>query len=137
MNYQQLEERLLALGHNEKVAQAMVSAMATLDKYELTGDERYSIYTLFGQVGLESLESLPESILKGDWMDFDLGNVAVGDYVRIKKDAYTSESGVHHNGKVGRLLRMYGGRCTVGYIGLDTGDNMRHPVTNLESLKRV
>lgn len=136
-NYKDLEAKLTMLGHTESMVQATVSAVATIDKYDLSEDEKYAIYTLLSSSGLEALKSLPEAVAQGQWGEFDYGNVALGDYVRVKKNAYTSESGVNHNGKVGRLARMHAGKCVVHYIGLDTGDNMTHPVSNLESLKMV
>lgn len=137
LDYKDLEKKLLVLGHNEKLVSALISAVVSVDKYDLSEDEKYDLYSLLSSTGLESLTSLPDSVVSGQWVDFDLGNVGIGDYVRVKKDAYTSVSGVNHNGKVGRLSYMYGGKCVVTYIGLDTGDQMRHPVTNLESVKRV
>lgn len=137
LNYKEIEDRLKALGHDEKVVAAVVSAMVSMDKYDLSEDQKYMACSLISSTGLEALESLPEAVAKGEWREFDYGNVNIGDFVRVKKDAYTSESGVKHNGKVGRLAYMHGGKCMVSYIGIDVGDQMRHPMTNLESLKRV
>lgn len=136
-NYKDLESKLTTLGHTKNMVDATVSAVATIDKFNLTEDEKYAVYTLLSSSGLEALKSLPDAVAQGEWEDFAYGNVGLGDYVRVKKDAYTSESGVNHNGKVGRLARMHAGKCVVHYIGIDTGDNMTHPVGNLESLKRV
>lgn len=137
LNYKEVEDRLKALGHDDLVVAAVVSAMVSMDKYGLSEDQKYMVFSLLSSTGFEALESLPDAVAKGQWVDFDYGNVSIGDYVRIKKDAYTSESGVKHNGKVGRLAYMHGGKCMVSYIGIDVGDQMRHPMTNLESLKRV
>jgi restriction endonuclease Mrr len=137
MNYKDLEQKLLAMGHTQKTADAIVSAMVSMDKYGLSDDEKHAAYSLLSDVGFEALRELPDAVAKGEWREFDLGNVTKGDYVRVKNDAYTSEDGVKHNGKVGRLADMYGGRCLIHYIGLDTGDAMRHPVRLVESLKKV
>lgn len=136
-NYKDIEHKLTALGHTEKTVKAIVSAMVAMDKVGLSEDEKYAAYSLLSGVGMDMLSSIPEAVQEGNWVDFQLGNVAVGDYVRVKKNAYTSESGVNHNGKVGRLARMHGGKCIIEYLGLDTGDSMLHPYGNLESLKRV
>jgi hypothetical protein len=69
------------------------------------------------------------------WRDFDYGNVKLGEFVRIKPDAYDSPSGVRHNGLVGILAFMNGGKCTVKYIGLASGNSQPHPMEKLDSLK--
>lgn len=136
-NYKDIEHKLAALGHTEKTVEGVVSAMVAIDKVGLSDDERYAAYSMLSNVGMDVLNSVPDRVASGEWVDFELGNVAVGDYVRVKKNAYTSVSGVNHNGKVGRLARMHGGKCTINYLGLDTGDGMLHPYGFLESLKRV
>ena len=137
LNYKELEKRLQALGHNDNVVSALVSAMVSIDKYDLSDTEKYELYSLLSATGFEAVRSLPDAVAEGKWVDFDYGNVTFGDFIRVKKDAYTSASGVKHNGKVGRLTYMHGGKCMIKYIGLDTGDDMAHPMTSLESLKRV
>lgn len=136
-HYKELETKLEALGHSEKIVQAIVSAMASIDKYGLSEDEKHAVYSLLSNIGMEALESLPEAVAKGEWVDFDYGNVQPGDYVRVKKDAYTAPSAVNHNGLVGRLSHGYAGRFVINYIGLDTGKGFPHPMANLESLKKV
>lgn len=136
-HYKELENKLEALGHTEKTVDAIVSAMASIDKYGLSEDEKHAVYSLLSNIGMEALESLPEAVAAGEWVPFDYGNVQKGDYVRVKKDAYTAPSAVNHNGKVGRLANAYGGRFTLNYIGLDTGTGFPHPMEKLESLKRV
>lgn len=137
MNYKELEKKLLAMGHTRNTTDAVVSAMVSMDKYGLSEDEKHAACSLLSDVGFEALRKLPEAVANAEWIPFDLGNVTIGDYVRVKKDAYTSEEGVKHNGKVGRLADMYAGRCMIHYIGLDTGNDMRHPVKFVESIKRV
>lgn len=136
-HYPELENKLEALGHSESTVQAVVSAMASVDKYDLSDEEKHIVYSLLSSVGMEALESLPEAVGKGEWVPFDYGNVQAGDYVRVKKDAYTAPSAVNHNGKVGRLSHAYAGRFTLNYIGLDTGKGFPHPMDKLESLKKV
>lgn len=137
MNYKELEERLLQLGHTENMTLAMVSAVVSIDKYALSDAEKYALYSLLSETGFEALRGLPEAVIKGEWIDFDYGNMNFGDYVRVKKDAYTSPSGVNHNGKVGKIFAMSGGKCTIDYVGLDTGRAMPHPWQLLDSLKKV
>lgn len=136
-DYKELENRARAMGHADDVVLAFVSAMVSIDKYDLSEGQKHDLYSLLSQAGFEALESLPEAVAKGQWVDFDYGNVKLGDYVRVKEDAYTSPSGVNHNGKVGRLVNAYGGKAQIDYLGLDTGRGMPHPFSSLESLKRV
>jgi len=82
------------------------------------------------------LDSAPE-VFDDSWADFDYGNVRFGDFVRVKTDAYDSASGARHNGLVGILAYMKGGQCSVNYIGLATGNTMKHPKEKLDSLKGV
>ena len=137
IHYKDLEKKLLAMGHDEQTARAVVSAMVSVDKYGLSEDQKYAVYSLMSVEGFAALRGLPDAVAFGTWTKFDWGNMRDGDYVRVKKDAYTAPSGVNHNGKIGRIANLYGGRCRVDYIGLDTGSAMTHPVGFLESLKRV
>lgn len=47
--------------------------------------------------------------------DVYLGQVRVGDKVRVREDAYGAEAGKIHNGKVGRILAARGGLFIISY----------------------
>lgn len=134
-DYRSLRKRYEAIGYAGIVTEALVSVAITLDKYDLTDHERDVIYTLMSEVGRERLEQLHDAVLDGDWEPFNYGNVRIGDYVRVKPDAYDSPTGIPHNGLVGKLAYMAGHRCQVKYLGEETGSTMRHPMDNLESLR--
>ncbi|HEX9136572.1 MAG TPA: hypothetical protein VF905_06470, partial [Nitrospirota bacterium] len=93
INYKDLERKLLAMGHDEKTVQAVVSAMVSVDKYGLSEDQKYAVYSLMSTEGFAALRSLPDAVAFGTWTKFDWGNTRDGDYVRVKKDAYTTPSG--------------------------------------------
>lgn len=133
--YNRLQELYSSIGFQPEIVSALVSLATVLDKHGLTEEQKQTVYTLLSEAGNESVKSVPEKVVAGEWRDFDYGNVKIGDYVRIKPDAYDSESGMKHNGRVGVLKHMAHNRCTVEYVGSDVGHSMSHPMTNLDSLR--
>lgn len=140
---QELKDKLAAIGYDgrskrdAKVVEALLSVAVTLNEYDLAEMDENVVLELLSSDGRERLKNLPDKVIKQEWRDFDYGNVKLGDYVRVKKDAYDSESGSVHNGLVGILSFMSGHRCSVNYIGLGAGRTMKHAMEKLESLKRV
>lgn len=133
--YNKLQELYSAIGMQQEVVKAMVSLAVVLDRQGLTQDQKTLVYNLLSEAGRDSLKQLPEKALAGEWKDFDYGNVKIGDYVRVKVDAYDSPSGMKHNGRVGVLKYMTHNRCTVDYVGDELGNAMKHPMEMLESLR--
>jgi hypothetical protein len=133
--YNRLQELYSSIGFQPDVVSAIVSLATVLDKHGLDEEQKQTVYTLLSEAGRESVKSVPEKVVTGEWRDFDYGNVKIGDYVRIKPDAYDSDSGTKHNGRVGILKYMAHNRCTVEYVGADVGHSMSHPMINLESLR--
>lgn len=129
--YDYFRNRFQSLGFvregDDTMIDALIAVMLTLQYFNLSGDEKEQVLRAF----LGEHHKLPE----GQWVPFDYGNVRVGDYVRVKKDAYTSDTGVKHNGLVGILRHIYAGRCIVEYVGLETGNTMTHPMDSLESYR--
>jgi hypothetical protein len=134
-DYNKLQELYTSIGMQQDVVDAMVSLAAVLDRHGLTDEQKDLVYTLLSEAGRESLKELPEKVLTGEWQDFDYGNVKIGDYVRVKIDAYDSPTGAPHNGRVGILKHMSHNRCTVQYVGTELGDAMKHPVQMLDSVR--
>lgn len=134
-DYNALGETYTALGFPAEVVSALTSMASVLDKHKLTDAQKDTVFALLSDAGRESVKDVPEKALKGEWRDFDYGNVTIGNYVRVKPDAYDSESGAKHNGRVGILKYMAHNRCTVDYVGAELGEAMAHPMTNLESLR--
>lgn len=129
-------EKLESIGYDpaSTVHRAVSDALVAIEQYNLSSSEYTSILDLVSEFGRDTLGQTPTF---GDemWKDFDYGNVVVGDYVRVKKDAYDSITGSPHNGLVGRLLNVSNRRCTVRYIGLRGSSNMFHSIDNLDSMK--
>lgn len=134
-DYLKLKTQFSALGYRSEVVTALVSIAVTLDKYDLTDSEKETVYELLSQSGREKTAILPDKLLDGNWEPFNYGNVKVGDYVRVRPDAYDSDTGRRHNGLVGILTRMSGHKCSVEYLGEATGNAIKHPMDNLESLR--
>lgn len=120
----------------DKIADAVVAVLLTLSTFDLSKDAERTVRNLLSTRAEADLGTLPHQFSEDSWQEFDYGNVGVGAYVRVKKDAYDSETGAKHNGLVGRLLFMKSGYCSVEYIGLATGNTMKHPMDKLQSLKR-
>lgn len=134
-----LRSKLEALGYNgshkddESVIQALVAVRLTLETLDLSEAARGAVLDLLTDPEWEEFPVLTEDA----WVDFDYGNVKIFSYVRVKSDAYDSDTGVKHNGLVGILTDMRGGQCTVKYLGLASRNSHRHPMNKLDSLKGV
>lgn len=138
-DHEGLRAKLDALGYNgshkddESVIQALVAVHLTLESLELSEGARGAVLDLLTAHGWKAFPETTED----SWQSFDYGNVKLFDFVRVKSDAYDSESGVKHNGLVGLLTDMRGGQCTVQYLGLASRSSHRHPMEKLDSLKGV
>jgi hypothetical protein len=141
IDYKEILEKMIVIGYDgtnsedEKIREALESMIVTLNEYNLSEEAHEVIFEILSKGGRDKLDKLP-NIKENSWEDFNLGNVPIGSYVRVKKDAYDSEHGYPHNGLVGIMNRMYGGKASVNYIGLASGITMKHPIDKLESLKR-
>jgi hypothetical protein len=134
-DYNKLEELYTSMGFRAEVVSAIVSLATVLDKQGLSDSQKQTVYRLLSDAGQESLKEVPEKVVTGEWAEFDYGNVKIGDYVRVKPDAYDSETGTKHNGRVGILKYMAHKRCNVEYVGAEGGEAMAHPMDNLESIR--
>lgn len=141
-DYDGLRSRLLSLGYSgnhsddESVIQALVAVHLTLQSFDLSEAAQSAILDLLSTAGRQQIDLLPE-VTEESWQSFDYGNVKILDFVRVKPDAYDSESGEKHNGLVGILTYMRSNRCTVEYLGLASRNSQSHPMDKLDSLKVV
>lgn len=119
-----------------QIVDALVAVFLTLDHSDLR-PEMYDVVFRFVTPEGQGALNMTKEYLDRSWQDFDYGNVKIGDYVRVKKDAYPDGTGARHNGLVGKLIDMRAGKCRVQYIGLAVENEMNHPKENLESLKWV
>ena len=135
-----LRTRLESLGYtglredDESLIQALTAVHLTLETFELSEGAREAVLDLLSANGRDALATAP-AFGEDAWRTFDYGNVKLGEFVRVKPDAYDSPSGSRHNGLVGILEHMFGGKCTVNYIGLASGNSQKHPMEKLDSLK--
>lgn len=130
-----IRARLTAIGfergnpvHDALTAVALVLGDSNLDDEQLT--------TVLDLMSSEGREAVNKAESHGDdaWRDFDYGNVRIGDFVRVKKDAFDSPIGSKHNGRVGRLVHMSNRVCTVSYLGIPTERQVKHNMNKLQSL---
>lgn len=142
-DYEELRGQLSSIGYGEEtketkaIADAVVAVCLTLSEIDLELSSMSVVLQLLNPESRTIIESWHRAHSGEMWADFDYGNTKIGDYVRIKKDAYDSVSGSKHNGLVGKLTHMRGGKCSVDYLGLAAGNSSQHPMEKLESIKRV
>ncbi len=131
-------ERVEALGHKvgSPVHSALSDALVAMDQHNLSPDELEALLDLISSSGRAEISHLPPPT-DGMWEDFNYGNVRTGDYVKVREDAYDSDTGANHNGLVGVLLRVSNRRCTVRYLGRQEFSPMQHPIDSLLSMKRA
>lgn len=140
LDHEKLIEKLSVIGYDgshpndDKIKEALLAVAVTLDSYNLPEEVEEVVIDLLTKEVRNKIEHLPD-IQEDSWENFNYGNVSVGHFVRVKKDAYDSPLGEKHNGLVGVLSYMAAGRCTVNYIGLSSGKSHKHAKEKLESLK--
>lgn len=140
MDYEQLTKNLIDAGYTEdsEIIKTIKNLSYTLDASELTETDRSIVLQLFSTKGLEQLQDSSEKQPASyKWSEFEIGNTKVGDMARVRLDAYSTESGQAHNGLVGIIESVYGGRVTLHYVGRYADIPQTHPREKLEILKKV
>lgn len=132
-----LSERIASLGYKKgsKIHEAFLSLAFVLGVYELGEEDEDVVLDLLSREGRGHVHKLPW-VGEDSWEDFNYGNVGIGDYVRVKTDAYDSDSGKRHNGMVGIMTSMSNGVASVRYLGVSPERIRRHNKRYLDSLKR-
>lgn len=140
LDHKLLQQKLEALGYDgsrprdRRVSEAMHAITITLENYELSDEESDIVLDLLSDVGRDKLARLPD-LQEDHWEDFNYGNVKLGDFVRIRKDAYDTEPGNLNNGLVGVINFASHGRFLVDYIGRSAGNSGFHAMDKLQSLR--
>jgi hypothetical protein len=140
MDFDELSKSLEQAGYtsDDQITKTVLNLAYTLDASGLSESERSIVLQLFSSRGLEQLQNLSGRIPSSyKWSDFEIGNTREGDVVRVRLDAYTTESGSQHNGLVGVIESVYAGRVTVRYYGRYADLPQVHPREKLEILKKV
>lgn len=132
-----LREILEGVGHlkGSDIHEAFLSVAMVLARYDFTEEQENTILDLLSTEGRKEINKLPYSDEEA-WENFNYGNVRIGDFVRVKPDAYDSEGGKKYNGLVGILLFMSNRVCTIRYLGLSPDKVVKHNIRYLDSLKR-
>lgn len=114
------------------VYKVLFDILTVIENANLSEEDQKTLYQLMSPEGFAEIYNVLEV---REWSEFDYGNVKVGSLVKVKDDAYSSETGKAHNGRVGFLLDISGRRCLVRYVGTRGKSEMRHPIENLQSPK--
>lgn len=140
MDFDDLSKKLELAGYDPKgeVVKTILNLAYTLDASGLSESDRSIVLQLFSSKGLEQLQNLSGRIPSSyKWSEFEIGNTREGDVVRVRLDAYTTDTGMKHNGLVGVIESVYAGRVTVRYYGRYADIPQIHPREKLEILKKV
>ena len=132
-DYESVSEKLDLAGYpvGSDIHTAVVSLFETLDAQSL-GDTQTRKTVLDVFTGLEeNADAIPGR--SSTWTEFRVGETIPGDTVRVRRDAY-SGSGAKHNGLVGRIVGIRGGRVSVQYLGRSDGVGHSHHPDFLEVL---
>lgn len=138
-DYSRLDTVLLSLGYTDEhpegalVRRGVLDVFHAIDALEAPENARKVIGDLVTSFVRGDVN---EGIARGHWEPFYLGDVELGAVVRVKSDAYSSETGAVHNGLVGYFTSAYGRRCTIRYIGRNDVVDYVHPPDKLEVLKK-
>lgn len=138
-DYTRAEAELEELGYTdervdgEQIRSAVLNVLYCLDSQELPPNTQSIVADLVGHVTRKDEEF---GGTRGVWKQFHLGDVKRGEIVRVKWDAYDSDTGSKHNGLVGVFLSALSGRCTIRYIGRKDKLDFTHPPSLLEVLKK-
>jgi hypothetical protein len=143
-NYTWLEEELSSRGYeddtdrNKKLRKIVIELFYTLDAQDPdTIEIRKTAVDLFHDLQRTESLQMRNIITDGaEWVPFYLGVAPIGTVVRVRKNAYTAESGRPHNGLVGRLIAGRGGRAIIKYIGRNDGIGHYHDPQMLEALDK-
>lgn len=131
-------DRLTNLGveTDSDLYHALCDAVVALSYWNLSESDQITALNTISEYGLSKMTSTP--IIPDDaWVPFDYGNVRPGEYVKVAPDAYSSDTGAKHNGRLGVVTEVSGHRASVRYITDPSHSLMRHPIDRLLSLKYV
>lgn len=132
-NYSDVSEKLEHMGYTEDTDthRIIVRLFETLDAESISDEQTRNVAaTVFSSL-VSDPDSVPGSLSR--WTDYQLGVTAPGDTVRVRRDAYNG-SGTKHNGLVGHIVGIRGGRVSVQYLGRNDGVGHSHHPDFLEVL---
>lgn len=139
IDYARVEAELEELGYSAEredgsaISTAVLNVLYSLEAQDLPQDSVRIVADLVSHF-MHDAEPISETL--GRWEQFTLGSVKIGSVVRVKWDAYDSETGKKHNGLVGIFLSALAGRCTIRYVGRKDKVDFIHPPKLLEVLRK-
>lgn len=117
----------------EKLSQTLWEELERINPSDEDRDKAVEIFSKVSK-GHDFKEDESDTI----WVQAKAGALIVGDYVRVKKDAFSHQPATAHNGREGRIVALRYGDIYVKYndFAPTTGMNsVRHTAESLE--KRV
>lgn len=132
-DYTNVSEQLEVIGYaaDSQIHKSVVCLFETLDAQSLKDKSTRDIVSAVFSTLAKSTEERPTRL--SEWTEFRVGETIPGDTVRVRRDAY-SGSGAKHNGLVGHIVGIRGGRVSVQYLGRSDGTGHSHHPDFLEVL---
>lgn len=138
IDYTWLTDQLDALGYsddnevNSSIKKTVVELFHTLDAQNIDAaeDKSAAVDLFHSLVADHNLFARKDA---SSWTEFNLGVTQPGDVVRVRAEAYEG-AGAKHNGLVGTISAMRGGRVLVKYTGRVDGVGHSHHPDKLEVL---
>ena len=143
MNYDFLDKVLDDLGYtpdvepNATIRRTVVELVHTLDAQNIASEtDRIAATDLFANVVRLHAEG-PKANREKEavWVPLVIGEHRPGLTARVKKDAY-GQAGAWHNGLVGTVTAIRGGRVLVQYTGRTDGIGHSHHPDKIEVLEK-
>lgn len=134
-NYEWAESELNKLGYAEaggwtsKIRTGILELLHTLDAQDLSPEDRIVVSDVFHHLVTDT----PKTEKEAKWVPFELGLHIPGATARIRPESYTG-TGAKHNGLVGVIVAIRGGRVLVQYSGRTDGVGHAHHPDKVEVL---
>lgn len=135
-DYEWLDKRLTELGYTDSsITRAVKELSYVLDGEDLSKEDRKTVTDLLSSV-IDDRLYMSDAPTESKWVPYEIGETNLGDTIRVKKDAYEGSVGEKHNGKVGHIVGIRGGKARVQYLSRDDGVGHAHLPDSLEVLDK-
>lgn len=126
-NYDWAETELNRLGYAQtggwtgKIRTGILELLHTLDAQDLSQEDRSAVSDVFHHL----ITDAPKAQKEAHWAPFELGLHIAGETARVRPESYEGV-GAKHNGLVGVIVAIRGGRVLVQYSGRTDGVGHAH-----------
>lgn len=134
-NYEWAESELSRLGYAQdggwtgSIRRGILELLHTLDAQDLSQEDRTAVTDVFHHLVTDT----PKTEKEARWVPFELGTHITGETARIRPESYEGV-GAKHNGLVGVIVAIRGGRVLVQYSGRTDGVGHAHHPDKVEVL---